>query len=53
MSGMILGGWTEADRQLRSYEAAARVQRRMQIDRARREKYEKEYKEVMATRTEK
>ena len=53
MSGMILGGWTEADRRLRSYEAAARVQRRMKIDRAQWEKFEKEFEEVPASRAEK
>jgi len=53
MSGMILGGWTEADRRLRTYEAAARVQRRMKIDRAQRERFEKEFEEVPASRAEK
>jgi hypothetical protein len=52
MSGMILGGWTEADRRLRTYEAAARVQRRMKIDRAQWE-FEKEFEEVPASRAEK
>jgi hypothetical protein len=53
MSGMILGGWTEADRRLRTYEAAARVQRRMKIDRAQWEKDEKEFEEVPASRAKK
>jgi hypothetical protein len=53
MSGMILGGWTEADRRLRTYEAAARLQRRMAIDRAQWEKFENEYHEMPATRAEK
>jgi hypothetical protein len=53
MSGMILGGWTEADRRLRTYEAAARAQRRMKIDRAQWERFEKEFEEVPASRAEK
>jgi hypothetical protein len=53
MSGMILGGWTEADRRLRTYEAAARVQRRMRIDRAQWGKLEREVEEVPASKAEK
>ncbi len=51
MSGMILGGWTEADRRLREYEAAARLRRKMAIDRAKWESYEKEYDEVLKPST--
>jgi hypothetical protein len=53
MSGMILGGWTEADRRLREYEHRARVQRRMRIDRATWEKFEKEFEETPPTKAEK
>jgi hypothetical protein len=53
MSGMILGGWTEADRRLRAYEAAARVQRRMEIDRAQWAEFEKEFEEGPASKAEK
>ena len=53
MSGMILGGWTEADRRMREYEAKARLQRRMRIDRATWEKFEEEFQEAPPPRQEK
>ena len=45
MSGMIMGGWIEADRRMREYEARARIQRRMRIDRATWERLEKDLQE--------
>ena len=53
MSGMILGGWTEADRRLREYEAQARLQRRMRIDRATWEQFEREFEQVPAPKRQK
>lgn len=53
MSGMILGGWTEADRRMREYEAKARLQRRMRIDRATWERFEREYQEPPRPKPEK
>ena len=53
MSGMILGGWTEADRRMREYEARARLQRRMRIDRATWERFEKEFQEPSDSKREK
>jgi hypothetical protein len=45
MSGMIMGGWIDADARLREYEARARVQRRMRIDQATWEKFERDFQE--------
>jgi hypothetical protein len=45
MSGMVFGSMTEADRRLREYEARVRVQKKMAIDRATWENYEKEFGE--------
>jgi hypothetical protein len=53
MSGMILGGWTEADRRMREYEAKARLQRRMRIDRATWERFDKEFQEPPSPKPEK
>lgn len=43
MSGMVMGGMIGADRRIRDYEASVRIQKRMRIDRATRERYEKEF----------
>ena len=45
MSGMVLGSMIEADHRLRDYEARVRIQRKMAIDRATWERYEKLYDE--------
>lgn len=45
MSGMVMGGMLEADKRLREYEAKIRIQRKMAIDRAAWERYEKQYQE--------
>lgn len=45
MSGMVFGSMTEADQRLREHEAKVRVLKRMAIDRATWEKYEKEFEE--------
>jgi hypothetical protein len=52
ISGMILGGWTEADRRLRDYEAKVRVERRLRIDRAKWEAFEREFEEMPKPKTE-
>lgn len=43
MSGMILGGMIEADHRLRLYEYQMKMQRRVQRDQARWERYEAEF----------
>jgi len=46
MSGMVFGGMIEADRRLRDYEASVRLRKKMEIDRATWERYEREYEEA-------
>lgn len=53
MSGMVMGGMIDADRRIRDYEATVRVQRRMRIDRATWERYEKEFEEPHPSRQDK
>jgi len=45
MSGMVFGGMIEADSRLRQYEASKRLQRKMMIDRAAWDRYEKAHEE--------
>lgn len=47
MSSMILGGVLHADKRLRQYEARMRVQRKMAIDRATWERYERDFEESL------
>jgi hypothetical protein len=53
MSGMVLGGSIDADRRIREYEAKIRVERRMRLDRAMRERYEKQFEETPAKQDDK
>lgn len=43
MSGMVLGGMIEADWRLRQFEQQMRIQRRIDREKARWDRYEEEY----------
>lgn len=43
MSGMVLGGMLEADWRLRQYEQQMRMQRRLQREKAKWERYQEEF----------
>lgn len=43
MSGMVLGSMIEADSRLRKFEYEMRMQRRWQMEKAKWERYEKEF----------